>query len=309
MVSIKPVLGVGTAKKTKGKLLNMVSSSEMTEKIVAKARSLGAPIAGVASVNALKESPSHQICQKIGITLDQPWQDAKDGVEPVEVAWPAEALSAVVIGVVHEKDEPEFDWWDGRGTPGNRVLMQINKELALWIENTFSARTWKKPYMIEKGGIFLKDAAVMAGLGSIGMNNMVITPEYGPRIRFRALLTDVNAKATGPLEFIPCQDCRQPCRKACPIKAFQKRVYSVEALDQPELPGINGTYDRVICNTKMEKDIEQAVSAVPADGEEHEQVFQAIDAFEHNDMSSRKNSENPGYCVKYCRECELVCPW
>lgn len=287
----------------------MVSSFEMTEKIVAKARSLGASIAGVASVNALKESPSHQICQKIGINLDQSWQDAKDGVEPVEVAWPAEALSAVVIGVVHEKDEPEFDWWDGRGTPGNRVLMQINKELALWIENTFSARTWKKPYMIEKGGIFLKDAAVMAGLGSIGRNNMVITPEYGPRIRFRALLTDVNAKATGPLEFTPCQDCRQPCRKACPIKAFQKRVYSAEALDQSELPGINGTYDRVICNTKMEKDIEQAVSAVPADGEEHEQVFQAIDAFEHDDMSSRKSSENPGYCVKYCRECELVCPW
>ena len=83
--------------------------------------------------------------------------------------------------------------------------MRINKELSEWIESTIGCKTYKLPYLIEKGGIFLKDAAVMAGLGCVGKNNLVITPEYGPRIRFRALLLNRMAKATGPLEFKPCE--------------------------------------------------------------------------------------------------------
>jgi len=105
----------------------------------------------------------------------------------------------------------------------------------------------------------------MAGLGCIGKNNLVITTGYGPRIRFRALLLDRKAETTGPLKFNPCEDCKQPCRKACPVKAFQNTVYSADALGQSILPGINGTYDRGTCNVKMEKDIEESVMAIPAD--------------------------------------------
>jgi epoxyqueuosine reductase len=269
---------------------------------------LGAAIAGVAGVESLKESPSHRIYPKIGMNLEVHWQDAKDDVKPDEVAWPADAVSAVVIGVAHNADEPELDWWDGKGTPGNRILIRINKKLSEWIENTFSVKTYKLPYFVEKGGIFLKDAAVMAGLGCIGKNNLVITPGYGPRIRFRALLLDRKAEATGPLEFNPCEGCKQPCRKACPIKAFQNTVYSADALGQSILPGINGTYDRVTCNVKMEKDIEEAVMAIPAGDEEHQEVRLAIDEFEEGVMVTPKGDKEPYYCVKYCRGCELVCP-
>jgi epoxyqueuosine reductase len=121
-----------------------------------------------------------------------------------------------VIGVAHNAQEPELDWWDGKGTPGNRILMRINREFSAWIEQTFKCQTYKLPYLIEKCRIFLKDAAVMAGLGSIGKNNMPITSDYGPRIRFRALLVNRELEAAGPLAFYPCRDCSQPCRKACP---------------------------------------------------------------------------------------------
>ncbi|MGD9286688.1 MAG: epoxyqueuosine reductase, partial [Desulfobacterales bacterium] len=166
--------------------MNSFSSSELTKKIVEKATLLGAAIAGVARVESLKTSPSHRIYSKIGMNLKVHWREAKNNVEHEAVAWPEDAVSAVVIGVVHNADKPELDWWDGKGTPGNRILVQINKKLSEWIENTFSVKTYKLPYFLEKGGIFLKDAAVMAGLGCIGKNNLVITPEYGPRIRFRA---------------------------------------------------------------------------------------------------------------------------
>ena len=288
--------------------MESISSSELTEKIIEKARSLGAAIAGVASVESLKGSPSHRIYPKIGMSLEVRWQDAKDDVKPEEVAWPADAVSAVVIGVAHNADKPELDWWDGKGTPGNRILVQINKKLSEWIENTFSIKTYKLPYFVEKGGIFLKDAAVMAGLGCLGKNNLVITPGYGPRIRFRALLLNQKAEATSPLEFNPCEGCEQPCRKACPVKAFQNTVYSAAALGQSKLPGINGTYDRVTCNMKMEKDIEEAVMAIPAEEGEHREVRLAIDAFEEGAKVKPKGDMQPYYCVKYCRLCELACP-
>jgi len=268
---------------------------------------MGAEIAGVASVESLKESPSHRIYRKIGMNLEAHWQDAKDEVKLNEVAWPADAVSAVVIGVPHNAKEPEFDWYDGKGTPGNRILVRINKKLSEWIEKTFPVKTYKLPYFVEKGGIFLKDAAVMAGLGCIGKNNLVITPGYGPRIRFRALLLDREAEATGPLEFNPCEDCKQPCRKACPIRAFQNTVYSADAIGQSLLPSINGTYDRVTCNLKMEKDIEDAVMAILVSDEEHQEVRRAIGKFEEGVMVKPKGDNEPYCFVKYCRGCELVC--
>ncbi len=288
--------------------MNSLSSSELTEKIVEKAKSLGAAIAGVASVESLNASPSHRIYPKIGMNLQVHWREAKDDVKPHAVAWPADAVSVVVIGVEHNADKPELDWWDGKGTPGNRILIRINNKLSEWIENTFSVKTYKLPYFISKGGIFLKDAAVMAGLGCIGKNNLVITPGYGPRIRFRALLLDRKAEATGPLEFNPCEGCEQPCRKACPIKAFQNTVYSADELGQSILPGINGTYDRVTCNVKMEKDIEEAVMAIPAGDEKHQEVLQAIDEFEEGVKLKPQGDKRPNYYVKYCRGCELSCP-
>ena len=283
-------------------------NSELTEKIVEKAKALGASIAGVASVEALKGSPSHRIIQKIGMDLDVPWQGIQDEMSSLEVAWPSDAVSAVVIGVAHHADVPELDWWDGKGTPGNRILMRINKELSEWIEGTIGCKTYKLPYLIEKGGIFLKDAAVMAGLGCIGKNNLVITPEYGPRIRFRALLLNRKAKAAGPLEFKPCEGCQQPCRTACPINAFEKPVFSIHELNQSSLPGTDGTYDRVTCNGKMQQDIDDAVMAMQTDHENHQDLRQSIDEFEEEAKIASKDDHGWSYCVKYCRECELSCP-
>ena len=288
--------------------MSLISNSELTERIVEKANSLGAAIAGVASVKSLIGSPSHQIYPKIGMNLKVHWQKAKKDSKHDDIAWPADAVSVVVIGVEHSIDRPELDWWDGKGTPGNRILIRINKKLSEWIENKFSIKTYKLPYFVSKGGIFLKDAAVNAGLGCLGRNNLVITPDYGPRIRFRALLIDREAEETGPLEFNPCQGCNEPCREACPVKSFKKTVYFADALNQSSLPGINGTYDRVTCNGKMDKDIEDAVKAVPAGHKEHSEVMQAIDEFEDGPNVKLQSDVLPDYCVKYCRRCELACP-
>ena len=63
--------------------------------------------------------------------------------------------------------------------------MDINSKLAKWIEKELSYQTFKLPYHFENGGVFLKDAAVMAGLGCIGKNNLFVSQIYGPRLRLR----------------------------------------------------------------------------------------------------------------------------
>jgi len=288
--------------------LSTFTPSELSEKIIEKAKSLGASIAGIADIESLKNSPSHDIYPIIGMNLQKQFKSAKDNEVNQEIAWPADAISALVIGVEHNIKEPELDWWDGKGTPGNRILIKIIKELSDWIEATFHMKTYKPPYFVEKGGVFLKDAAVMAGLGCVGNNNLVITPEYGPRVRFRTLLMDKEVKATGPAEYHPCDDCEQYCRKSCPINAFQNYVYSPDKIGQSILPGINGTYDRVVCNMKMEKDIEDSVLRTSKLDDQYEEVRLAINDFEEDVKLPLENHVQSNYCVKYCRMCELTCP-
>ena len=121
------------------------SPSELTERIVEKARALGASVVGIADVGTLKRSPSHLIYPKIGMDPEVPWQDAPEEALHHEVDWPADAVSAVVIGVEHPSSRPELDWYDGKGTPGNRILIRITKKLSAWLEETFSVKSYRPP--------------------------------------------------------------------------------------------------------------------------------------------------------------------
>ncbi len=288
--------------------MDELSPSELTERIVEKARALGASLVGVADVEPLKASPSHRISPKIGMGLKVRWREAPDDVEPTAVGWPPDAVSAIVIGVSHPADQPELDWYDGKGTPGNRILIRIVSELSDWLERDFCCITHRPPYFIDRGGVFMKDAAVLAGLGSVGRNNQVVTPEYGPRIRWRVLLLDQAAQPTGPLEYHPCDGCDEPCRRACPVGAFNETAYDASVLGQAQLPGSDGTYDRITCNTKMAQDVEDAAAALATGDGDQQDLASTMNAFEEVVMALPTVDGEARYGVKYCRRCELSCP-
>jgi len=209
-----------------------------------------------------------------------------------DINWPTNAKAALVIAVSHPADRPELDWWKGNGTAGNDILMRINREVSAWIRTECRIGSHPLPYHIENGGIFLKDAAVMAGLGCIGKNNLLVTPELGPRVRLRGMLIDANLAATGRIDFDPCAGCPAPCTKACPQRAFDDIVYSATALGIGSLPGRSGCYDRARCNIQMEKDIEIAATEQSAA------------------WASTANERNPSdtLSVQFCRRCEFACP-
>ena len=42
-----------------------------------------------------------------------------------------------------------------------------------------------------------KEAARLAGFGSYGKHDMIITPEFGPRVRLVTIITDLEIKGQG----------------------------------------------------------------------------------------------------------------
>ncbi|HHW32187.1 MAG TPA: epoxyqueuosine reductase [Clostridiaceae bacterium] len=68
-----------------------------------------------------------------------------------------------------------------------------------------------------------KFAAVNAGLGWIGKNDLLITKEYGPRVRLAAILLGFNLPVGKPIKNIKCDDKCNYCVEACPYN-FLKGV-------------------------------------------------------------------------------------
>ncbi|MFP4176402.1 MAG: hypothetical protein ACOC2T_02465 [Planctomycetota bacterium] len=63
-----------------------------------------------------------------------------------------------------------------------------------------------------------KHVASQAGLGWIGRNNLLVTPEYGARVRLGTVLTDMPLSVDQPLKQ-GCGDCRA-CLEVCPAGAI-----------------------------------------------------------------------------------------
>jgi len=222
---------------------------EAVSRIIEKVKSHGAALAGITNASSLQNSPSHKDFGNFRI--------------------PAGFKSVLVFALAHPEREPELDWWDGRGgTPGNRKMEVMAGELIKWLKAELGINARVLPYHVERGGIFLKDAAVLSGMGAIGANNLLVTPELGPRVRLRALVLDLEAISSLPADFAPCSSCDKPCQAACPEKAFR-----------------NSDYKRTLCMYRMKED--EASLAV---------------------QSERGKQAFSGACVKYCRACELACP-
>ena len=66
--------------------------------------------------------------------------------------------------------------------------------------------------------------AIKAGMGEYGRNQMVITEEYGPRVRFSKVFTELELVLDAPKKFgvrQTCDSCTR-CADACPPKALPK---------------------------------------------------------------------------------------
>jgi len=235
----------------------MSKDIQLSKKILEYAESFSGIKAGIAVLEDVLQGYSYQS------------ELSKDITKDVTLKWPDNAQSVLVIGLSHPSHSPELDWQRGIDTPGNQQLIRISKNIANWIQQELHLKAMQLPYHVEKGGLFLKDASVMAGLGVIGKNNLLVNPDFGSRIRLRSIIIEGKIKATGPLtDFQPCKTCEVDCQNVCPQNAFPK-----------------GKYSRPICKNQIDEDMKHKVS-----------------------IGKSNENEKPKFVIKYCRKCELICP-
>lgn len=71
-----------------------------------------------------------------------------------------------------------------------------------------------------------KTIATRAGLGWIGKNCLLITPEFGAGVRLASMFTDAILPYAQPINESKCGDCRA-CVDACPGKALKGTLWKV----------------------------------------------------------------------------------
>jgi len=171
------------------------------------AKALGSDLVGVCSVEALKE-----------------WSEKGKSLLP-------NASSVVVVACRHSKaainsDNIRMAQFDTHCTYDK--LDGILKDLSLFLEdNGFLAVSIPLylPIKMNKetqgliGDVSLRHVAVEAGLGEIGLNRLLLTKKFGPRIRLGAVLTTARLKPDQRFTEKICDKCGE-CIKACPAEAI-----------------------------------------------------------------------------------------
>ncbi len=161
-----------------------------------KARALGADLVGVASAAHMNEHPP-----------DPQWPQTPGRL------WP-DCRSVIVVA----KRMPwgayrSLDQLVKRATPHHVMnrLDDIAYDLTCFIEDNGGHATPVPQQVTDSrlkrgtyGSLSLRHAAVEAGLGTLGLNMVLITPRFGPRVYVAAVLTDLELEVDGPMAEALC---------------------------------------------------------------------------------------------------------
>ena len=73
----------------------------------------------------------------------------------------------------------------------------------------------------QMGHLSHKKVAIRAGVGWLGRNNLLVNPEFGARVRFVTILTDLPLTVDKPLK-MDCGRCEK-CLNVCPAEAIREK--------------------------------------------------------------------------------------
>jgi epoxyqueuosine reductase QueG len=166
---------------------------------------------------------------------------------PVTALMPS-ARSVIVMAVAHSLGAvyaPDIMLWTRSKMQTSRLLDETAEKIGRMLEQEgflslpISA---DKPVEIVKidpetgksfrqtralGFLSLKHAAISCGMGEIGRNNLLLTPEFGPHQRLCAIVTQAPLEADSRREFSLCTECVR-CVEACPSGALKHDRYDVD---------------------------------------------------------------------------------
>lgn len=103
--------------------------------------------------------------------------------------------------------------------------ISADKPVEIFKHNPDSGKKFRQTRTL--GFLSLKHAAISCGMGEIGRNNLLLTPEFGPHQRLCAIVTEAPLAADSRRELDLCTNCGC-CAKACPSGALKGDRYDVD---------------------------------------------------------------------------------
>lgn len=163
---------------------------------------------------------------KVGVADTEPLRALR--VDPPDLLAPFSRALAIAIRLPVAVFESIAD----RPTPiysnvyqiANRLLDELAFRSAVSLQNDgYSSLPVPASQVLDRenfyGAISHKAVARMAGIGWQGKNLLLITPEYGSRVRLVTVLTDAPLEVDGPVKN-RCGKCTA-CQEACPAGAIR----------------------------------------------------------------------------------------
>ena len=196
-------------------------------RIKAKAIELGAELVGIADADTLNAFPPDPNWPQ---TPERISEHAKRAVV-LAIHIPSGTFRARAGSVVRHMDNLAI-----------RRIERLGQALARWLERegypAFPVISNETDWTL-KGGTYgylsMRHLAVEAGLGTLGLNVNLVTPEYGSRVYLAAVLTEAEVEADKPLAEQVCigEGCSR-CLYGCPPDAVEhfginKRACSTHA--------------------------------------------------------------------------------
>ena len=148
----------------------------------------------------------------------------------------------------------------------HRRLNDIGWEIAGYLEEkgfTAVPITSDVPIdMMEKRGLWgdlsHRHIAVASGLGKIGRSQLLLTPQFGPRVRLISIVTTAPLEPDRELEWKPCPEGCTLCIDHCPAQAISidsfDKVACVRLMHRYNLYGLLHQVGRILdADTKEEK--------------------------------------------------------
>ena len=138
------------------------------------------------------------------------------------------AQSVIVLGLSYALPEPPPEIWNdpsrGRisryawGPDYHDHIQRMLRDLEQFIQKL--APDSRNKIYVDTGPVLERDYALMAGLGFIGRNSMLIHPERGSMIFLGEIITTLALEPDGAAHLDnPCGKCRR-CMDLCPTRAF-----------------------------------------------------------------------------------------
>jgi epoxyqueuosine reductase QueG len=179
---------------------------EWTEALKAVARAAGADLVGVADLEPFKNE---------GAIL------LRDSARFINAVSVAVRLDDAIIDGIEEGPTPAYAQ---HYRAVNATLDGIVGQLLGWVAaQGFSGRAIPASHIVDEpnllGSVSHKAVARLAGIGWQGKSLLIVSPQFGPRIRLGTLLTDMPLSFDEPLKN-RCGTCRRCC-EACPASAIK----------------------------------------------------------------------------------------